>query len=83
MAGAYDSLMRLRFDGQFDQRAVVAAVHRIFPEPVPYLDHGGVMASFPKVNFFMSSWGVDDLHTCRQGLHAGGTCTALPAPAAG
>ncbi len=60
MAGAYDSLMRLRFDGQSDQRAIVAAVHRIFPEPVPYLDHGGMMASFPKVNFFMSSWGVDD-----------------------
>ena len=35
MSGAYDSIMRLRFDGQSDQRAIVAAVHRIFPEPVP------------------------------------------------
>ncbi len=59
MSGAYDSIMRLRFDGQSDQRAIVAAVHRIFPEPVPYLDHGGMIASFPKANFFMSTWGVD------------------------
>ena len=60
IAGAHDSLMRLRFDGQSDQRAVVAAVHRIFPRPVPYLDHGGMIASYPKVNFFMSSWGVEN-----------------------
>jgi len=43
---------------QDTQRAVVAAVHRIFPRPVAYLDHSGMIASFRKVNFFMSSWGV-------------------------
>ena len=59
MAGAWDSVMTLRFDRQLGQRAVVAAVHRIFPEPVPYLDHSGMIASFPKVNFFMSGWGVE------------------------
>lgn len=59
LAGAYDSLMTLRFSDQSAQRAVVAAVHRIFPEPVPYLDHSGMIASFPKVNFFMSTWGVE------------------------
>lgn len=59
LAGAYDSLMTLRFDQQSSQRAIVAAVHRIFPEPVPYLDHSGMIASFPKVNFFMSTWGME------------------------
>jgi 4-amino-4-deoxy-L-arabinose transferase-like glycosyltransferase len=59
LAGAYDSLMTLRFNEQASQRAIVAAVHRIFPEPVPYLDHSGMIASFPKVNFFMSTWGVE------------------------
>jgi hypothetical protein len=59
VAGAYDSLMTLRFNEQTSQRAIVAAVHRIFPEPVPYLDHSGMIASFPKVNFFMSTWGVE------------------------
>lgn len=59
LAGAYDSLMSLRFSDQAAQRDVVAAVHRIFPEPVPYIDHSGMIASFPKVNFFMSTWGVE------------------------
>ncbi len=59
VAGAYDSLMTLRFNEQTSQRAIVAAVHRVFPEPVPSLDHSGMIASFPKVNFFMSTWGVE------------------------
>jgi hypothetical protein len=50
----------LRRDGQAVQRSVVDAVHRIFPEPVPYIDHSGMISSFRKVNFFMSSWGVDN-----------------------
>jgi hypothetical protein len=58
--GAWDGIARLRFDGQARQRAVVEGVHRIFPEPVPYLDHSGMIASFPKVNFFMSGWGVEN-----------------------
>jgi hypothetical protein len=57
--GAWDGVARLRFDGQSGQRAVVAAVHRVFPQPVPYIDHSGMIASFPKANFFMSGWGVE------------------------
>lgn len=56
---AWEGLMALRFDEQADQRAVVAAVHRIFPRPVPYIDHSGMIASFHKANFFMSTWGVE------------------------
>lgn len=48
----------LRDDQQQIQRAVVAAVHDVFPDPVPYIDHSGMIASFPKANFFMSTWGV-------------------------
>lgn len=44
---------------QENQRKLVAAVHQIFPTPVPYIDHSGMVASFRKVNFFMSSWGVE------------------------
>lgn len=46
-------------DGTAAQRAVIRAVHEIFPEPVPYIDRNGMIASFPKVGFFMSSWGVE------------------------
>lgn len=56
--GAWNDLMALRFDEQARQRSVIAAVHRIFPDPVPYIDHSGMISSFRKVNFFMSSWGM-------------------------
>jgi hypothetical protein len=46
--------------GQQAQRAVVAAVHAMFPRPVPYLERAGMIASFPNIAFFMSSWGMDD-----------------------
>jgi hypothetical protein len=65
MHDSWDGLMTLRFDEQHKQRAVIDAVHQVFPEPVPYIDHGGMIASFPKANFFMSSWGVE--HYLRTG----------------
>jgi hypothetical protein len=40
------------------QRTVLAAVHHIFTAPVPYIDGFGVVASFPRYGFFMSSWGM-------------------------
>ncbi len=56
---AWDRVMALRFDGQSQQRRLVAAVHQVFPSPVPYIDHSGMIATFPKSNFFMSSWGME------------------------
>jgi hypothetical protein len=41
------------------QRDVVEAVHEVFPEPVPYIDRNSMIASFPKVGFFMSTWGFE------------------------
>lgn len=40
------------------QEKLVSAVHRMFPRPVPYIDRNGVIASFPKRGFFMSTWGM-------------------------
>jgi hypothetical protein len=50
----------LSTDEQLGQRRVLDAVHRIFPRPVTYFDHAGMVASFHKVNFFMSTWGMDE-----------------------
>lgn len=50
---------RLRFDDQGHQRMLVAAVHQVFPKPVNYIDRCGMISSFRKVNFFMSTWGMD------------------------
>jgi hypothetical protein len=42
-----------------EQRLLVSTIHRMFPEPVPYIDRCSMIASFPKVGFFMSTWGMD------------------------
>lgn len=44
---------------QSAQRATVKAVHEVFPEPVTYIDQYSMIGSFPKVGFFMSSWGME------------------------
>ena len=48
---------------QSAQRAVIATVHQIFPEPVPYIDRNSIIPSFPSVGFFMSSWGLESVKT--------------------
>jgi hypothetical protein len=45
-------------DARNQQEAVVAAVHRIFPQPVAYIDRSSMIAGFPKQGIFMSTWGV-------------------------
>ena len=40
------------------QRATLAEVHRLFPEPVPYIDANAMVSTFPHEGFFMSTWGV-------------------------
>jgi hypothetical protein len=37
-----------RIDGQEHQNQIVTEVHRLFPEPVPYIDMSGLVASFPR-----------------------------------
>ena len=41
------------------QRQHIDVVHRMFPRPVPYIDRSSMVASFPKVGFFMSTWGME------------------------
>ncbi len=58
---AYQGLQpagRLLQDNQSIQREIVAGIHEIFPEPVNYIDRCGMISSFRKVNFFMSTWGM-------------------------
>lgn len=55
-------------DGQWPQRQTIAAVHQVFPRPVPYIDHSGMIASFRKVNLFMSSWGMENYRASGKGF---------------
>lgn len=58
LASAMSHVSPLLWDSTIAQRTVIQAVHEIFPQPVPYIDRNGMIASFPKVGFFMSSWGI-------------------------
>jgi hypothetical protein len=51
---------------QTTQRATLDAVHRIFPSPVAYIDRCSMVADFPKVGFFMSTWGIQTYRAARQ-----------------
>lgn len=58
VTGVTNYLRQLPYD-LAGQRLLVATVHRMFPEPVPYIDRCSMIASFPKVGFFMSTWGME------------------------
>lgn len=42
------------------QSELLEAVHKMFPEPVPYIDGCSMVSSFPTAGFFMSSWGMEN-----------------------
>lgn len=52
------------------QRRVLAEIHRLFPQEVPYIDHTSMVASFPKQGFFMSRWGMTDYRNAGQPVMA-------------
>lgn len=52
------------------QRATLAEVHRLFPEPVPYIDHNAMVATFPRNLFFMSSMGLKHYRAAGQPVMA-------------
>lgn len=56
-SGAFQTLLAAGEDTSA-QRATLAEVHRLFPEPVPYVEGFGLVASFPHVGPFLSGWGI-------------------------
>src|SRR5690606_33563033 len=42
------------------QHHMLALIHSLFPEPVPYIDHTSMVSSYPKQGIFMSRWGMTD-----------------------
>ncbi|MGF1608458.1 MAG: hypothetical protein ACFCUQ_03620 [Kiloniellales bacterium] len=42
------------------QRQTIALAHRLFPEPVAYIGRTEMVASYRKVGFFMSTWGMEN-----------------------
>jgi hypothetical protein len=71
-------VFRLLPDRIEPQRATLAAVHQVFPRPVPYIDGYGVVASFRRHGFFMSSWGMDGYHDAGQPVYPALVAEARP-----
>jgi hypothetical protein len=56
------SAWALRTDQQEPQKQILSIVHVLFEEPVPYIDRGGMISSFPRQPIFMSRWGMKRYH---------------------
>lgn len=79
---AYQPLAHLRslwVDRQSVQREIIAGAHQIFPEPVNYIDRCGMIGSFRKVNFFMSTWGISNYRAAGTPVMPGIAAQARPA----
>lgn len=70
IGAAFSFLLRVD-DGLGQQRKMLALVHRLFPNPVPYIDHTSMVSSFPKKGFFMSRWGISDYRKTGHPVMAG------------
>ncbi|MEM9970299.1 MAG: hypothetical protein AAF762_04270 [Pseudomonadota bacterium] len=68
--GAWQAIKALSEDSQL-QRETIAEVHRLFPEPVAYIDHNAMISSFPRSLFFMSTWGVESYRKAGRPVIAG------------
>lgn len=44
------------------QHQTLAVVHKMFPQPVPYIDRTSMVSSFPKKGLFLSVWGMTDYY---------------------
>ena len=52
------SAWMLRGDQTAYQTQIFAIVHRLFDQPVAYIDKGGMISSFPRQPVFLSRWGL-------------------------
>lgn len=46
-------------DQTIAQKETIELIHRMFPNPVPYIDRSSMVPSYRKVGFFMSTWGME------------------------
>lgn len=63
-------LLGLQAPDQKAQRTLIAAVHHVFPQPVAYFDHSGMISSYPRAGFLMSTWGIEKYRASGQGFVA-------------
>jgi hypothetical protein len=60
------------------QRELHAAIHEIFPQPVPYLDGISSVPSFPWTGIFMTSWGMQSYESSNHAIFSDRIASAKP-----
>ncbi len=70
LAGLFVQAALALQDRAGNQRATIAEIHRLFPDPVAYIDDSHMIASFPNPGFFMSGWGVTRYQAAGQPVFA-------------
>ncbi len=58
LASGVIQTQRALSEGNAAQRATLAEVHHLFPAPARYIDQNGMISSFEREGFFMSTWGI-------------------------
>jgi len=59
-ASAVTAYVQGQMRGNAHQRFTLAQIHKLFPQPVPYIDHTSMVSTYPKQGLFMSVWGMTD-----------------------
>ncbi len=70
VAGAFSVTLSRKNENMAVQRTTIEMVHRIFKQPVNYIDRNSMISSFPKQGFFMSSWGYKNYLEKGEALYA-------------
>ena len=50
------------------QKQVLDTIHKLFPNPTPYIDRCAMIASYPKFGLFMSHWVMGDYYKTNKGI---------------
>jgi hypothetical protein len=58
-SAAFHFINAFRHDND-SQAELIGVIHKMFPEPVPYIDGCAAVASYPNAGFFMSTWGFEN-----------------------
>ncbi len=72
------NVQRASPDFQAAQRQLLRIVHETFREPVLYMDGYGMVGSFPRASFFMSSWGMENYVAAGRPFFSGAVLDAPP-----
>ncbi|MGE4545479.1 MAG: glycosyltransferase family 39 protein [Pedobacter sp.] len=59
-AGAGIHIFKAFDRGNRSQAELLSQIHKMFPDPVPYIDGCSAVASYPKAGLFMSTWVMEE-----------------------